>query len=92
MKETTKALLEAIDLSLFTSFAAAVDFGIRSLRELGAYQWGRQHECFSEEELDEACCDGPKLTKLVNRTNDQGYENPYACIIETMWDCLPEEE
>lgn len=92
MKDTTKALLQAVGLDVFPSFATVVNFGIRSSQELGAYQWGWRHECFTNEELDEASGCGPKLTELVNRSNGDGYDNPYACTIKTMWDDMPEGE
>jgi hypothetical protein len=71
------------------SIATSVDFGIPETLnpQYGALQWGLKREMFTAQELDDACCSGPKLTELVSRGN-----NPYKCEFHTTWDDMPDED
>jgi hypothetical protein len=98
----TKQLIAALVMDLWPSTAVCVDFGIPISPELddggcgmyGLLQWGFKSDTITDKELDEACCNGPALTKIVKRVQSLG-QCPYGKNIEKIevpWDNMPTEE
>lgn len=89
MSSTVQELINCIWTDQMPGFAARIDFGINSQKIFGALQYGLRHMHFIERDLEKAVCNGPALTKLVDRP-----DNPYGngLTIKTIWDDMPEEE
>lgn len=96
IRPITSRLMEAILYDMIPDFTTCVDFGINPMNPnptFGAYQWAYRHECFTEEELDDALGDGLKLTSLISRKSKYNRTtNPYLCVIKTAYDFMKEEE
>ena len=83
VREMTKNLVLALELDMWPSPAACVDFGIKTDLHLGALQFAVRQDGVSAERLDAALGSGPEIQKLIS---DQ---NPYRFVtFETPWDHL----
>jgi hypothetical protein len=97
----TAALIAALLIDEWPSLAVCVDFGIPPVPQegdgygmYGLLQWGYMEEdAITMEELDDACCCGPRLTMIVKRMQKRGC--PYGKDIEKIevpWDNMSSEE
>jgi len=95
ISESTRALIDGLALDILPRFSTQVDFGIQPNEDptevFGALQWAWRNRTATEEEIDEALGNGPRLTELVNRPREDHRNNPYACNIKTAWDDVPTE-
>jgi hypothetical protein len=79
----TQNLILALELDIWPSPAACVDFGIKTDLHLGALQFAVRVDGVSEEQLDAALGSGPDIQKLISD------RNPYRFVtFETDWDHL----
>jgi hypothetical protein len=95
IRNITKRLVEAIAMDCIPDNTVCCDFGIDPEDpnpQFGALQWGWKNEAFKTQDLDNALGNGEQLTELINRVAPGNKKNPYACVIVTAYDFLPEEE
>lgn len=87
VRKVAQDMFDAAVLDIWPSPAAICDFGIDSTEHLGALQHAIKHDGVTEQQLDEALGNGPKLTALIRE------DNPYYGVqFHTSWDDLDDDD
>lgn len=89
IRDTTRSLVEAIEMDVYPTAAAVVDFGVTDQAHYEALYYPVRAGEITAEQLDAALGNGPALTALARGARS----NPHKEItFVTAWDGLGGEE
>jgi hypothetical protein len=88
VRPVTRNLVEAIMLDMWPRTAAIVDFGLDDQEHYEALHAPIRAGEITDEQLDDALGNGPKLTKLVNACETNRHK---GIVFKTSYDEIDEE-